>query len=272
MRHQRVEVGFAAVQQHVGLAAHDAGGRTRRVQQHRVERRAVPPGRGCRRRRRRAASRSRQTPGARAFRRTRSQALRVDVEREQAQRRIAFEQVRGLAAGRGAGIEHARARRRRQRIGDAVARRRPAREHAPSAKPGSALPATGVVQAQRIGGRSVGHRAPRCRRRAGARGTPRACHARRLTRSHIGGGGRAGVRGCVGVARGQSRCTRSRSQSRPVRMRVAAAGNAFALGAPQQRVDHAGLVRAAQRARGFDRRGDRRMRGQAQRSSCARPT
>ena len=59
------------------------------------------------------------------------QALRIDVQRGQAQRGIALEQVRGLAARRGAGVEHARARRRRQRIGDQLRRCRPAPRRRP---------------------------------------------------------------------------------------------------------------------------------------------
>ena len=111
-----------------------------------------------------------------------AQALRIDVEREQLQRRIAFEQVRGLAAGRRARIEHARTLRRRQRIGDAL---RAAVLHRDQA-----FGETRQFAHRQPASRARGHRREtrasslRCRRPAIARGTPRgrcACGSRAAT-------------------------------------------------------------------------------------------
>ena len=73
------------------------------------------------------------------------QARRVAVEREQVEVGE-LEQVRGLAAGRGAGVEHARAGRERPgRASSGAARCAAASwtETSPSAKPGSCVTGTG---------------------------------------------------------------------------------------------------------------------------------
>ena len=111
-RHQRIEVTGAAVQEHVGLAAHDPRGRAGRIDEDGVEGLAVPPGRrrggvgnqgACGRID--ALAHAEAAPGgAHAL-----QPRGVDVDGEQAQAGIALEQMPELRTG----AEQARARARR---------------------------------------------------------------------------------------------------------------------------------------------------------------
>ncbi|KAG1259031.1 hypothetical protein G6F65_015408 [Rhizopus arrhizus] len=106
--HQRIDVLGAAVEHDIRLAADHAGGRTRCIQQDRVERHAIPPGTGI-------AGISGQ--GLRVFAHAGTgigvtgarQAPGVDIQRQQSQARVAFQQVRRFATGRCAGIQDARA-------------------------------------------------------------------------------------------------------------------------------------------------------------------
>ena len=117
---ERVEVAGAAMQQHVGLPAHDAGRRARGIEQHGIEHRiaaAIPPGidiGGIGHAQRRIGADTKALEGrAHLF-----EAFRVDIECGHAQGWIALQQVRGLAARRGAGVQHARTDWRCQRVGD----------------------------------------------------------------------------------------------------------------------------------------------------------
>ena len=172
---------LAPMQQHVGLAAHDAGGRTGRIQQDRVEGRAIPPrrrvgrigGARIRRRRRRRASVSLHAVAARRAS-TSSASSRSDGSRSSRCAALppgAAQASSTRAPGRG-----------RQRIGDLLRRSRPA----PRARPRRSRAARTPAPARRCAARrpaSVGAGVdPARRRRAGRRRAFRW----RLTRSHNG--------------------------------------------------------------------------------------
>ena len=108
------------------------------------------------------------------------------LHRDQAQSRVAFEQVRGLAAGRGAGVEHACPGRQRQGIGHAVAPRGPA--PTPRLRETRQLgDRQARVEPQCLGAAGVVGVPLRCRLPAVAADRRRAIAAARFTRSHNGG-------------------------------------------------------------------------------------
>ena len=94
---QRGDVGFAPMQQDVGLPTDDAGRAARCIDQDRVVRHAVPP-----------RVRSQRVGSLRIDGKSEPREgllhaphpTRIDVERGDAQRRVAFGEVRALAAGR----------------------------------------------------------------------------------------------------------------------------------------------------------------------------
>ncbi len=106
---QRVDVSGTAQPADIRVAPHDARRAARRVEQDRVERPAVPPARGVGRV---GSDRLRLKAEARKGLVDAAQPVGVAVEREDVE--VAeLEQVRGLAAGRRAGVED-RARRVRR--------------------------------------------------------------------------------------------------------------------------------------------------------------
>ncbi len=117
-RRERRDVGCAPMQLDVGLAAHDAGRRARRVEQDAIERTAIPPGFGLRRHRRspRSAASPRRFEVLANARQARGVA---EIERDQIELG-ALEHVRSLAAGRGAGVEHALSIGKIEQVGDAL--------------------------------------------------------------------------------------------------------------------------------------------------------
>ena len=253
---------FAPVQQHVRLPAHDAGGRTRRVEQDRVER---GPSRHAAGSVASAARDSISSPSRAkvSMRRTRARRRRA---RDDAQRRIALGEVRGLAAGRGAGVEHAAARRRRSASATACALPS-CTETSPASKPGNS--ATGsAFEPQR-----VDHAVDDVCFDAGlaqalrviVAGTAAAIHAatsapasrfRRRPHPHL----RANR--CEGTLRQPFRPRRARVDLR----------RGLAQRAPQQRVHQPGTVRAPVRARAHRQwHRPRRAAAGPVRSSCADP-
>ncbi len=232
----------APVQQDVGLAAHDAGGRARRVEQDRVERRAVPPGvRVARHRPQQRAS----TPSARRVEgcRARGAAARASmssaVTRSDGSR---SSRCAVLPPGAAQASSTRAPRRRRQRIGHALRgavlhRDRAVREAGQRRRPAAAA-------SRRSASRQRRHR----RRRA----MPASLQARqvgvarrrsaRFTRSHIGGVAARWRRRSRRPASGQSSRERCAQPVRPLRAGIGRR-QAFALCAPQQRVDQPGLVR-----------------------------
>ena len=182
---QRREVGFASVQQHVGLAAHDAGGRARRIDQHRVERRAVPPALAARQAsaaRRRALS---PTPQAREGAAHAVEARRIDVQRGQAQRRSRSSRCAALPPGAAQASSTRAPARQRQGIGHAL-RRDVLHRHRAFGETGQRGDGQARVQTQCLGrrcrrsGDSMPASSSRCRYAS------RDCRAR-FTRSHNGG-------------------------------------------------------------------------------------
>ena len=233
------------MQQDVRLAADDAGGRAGRIDQRRVERHAVPPGRGIgcigglQLDRRVDADPPQRIGGA-------PQPPRIDVEREQAQARVALQQMRGLAAGGDAGIQDALCRsraagRRRQRVGHRLRGAVLHRGHA-------------IVETRQVGHRQrlldpqrIGQRV------VDGRGDPGRLEP--LTIIVAGGvetihpqpqrrGRGAGGEDRVGVLRPVAADFRQQP-FRPDLRRIGGR-KALALRPAQQRIDHAGLMRAAQ--------------------------
>ena len=114
---QRDQVFGPAQPANVGMAAHDARSRARRIEQDRIEQPAVPPSRdlpGIRRLQRHLAARRGQVQTGQCVPNP-IQAADVAVEREQVQI-SQFQQLRSLAAGRSAGVQHARACRQGPRL------------------------------------------------------------------------------------------------------------------------------------------------------------
>ena len=197
--------------QHVGLAADDAGGRTRRVEQHRIEGRCRPTTPADPRRRRPSAAPAR--PGAAARSRCARDRSRC-ASMSSAVRRKRTHRVR-------AGARPCRRVRRRHRARAHRAQVQAPRatscadtsctEAAPSAKPGNAATATGVSRRSASGKASSFVRFD-----AGvaqtSRGTPRAIAWRRLTRSHIGGSA-ALASSTASSSSGQSRAMCSRNHA-----------------------------------------------------------
>ncbi|KAG1548554.1 hypothetical protein G6F50_013435 [Rhizopus delemar] len=147
--HQRIDVLGAAVEHDIRLAADHAGGRTRCIQQDRVERHAIPPGTGI-------AGISGQ--GLRVFAHAGTgigvtgarQAPGVDIQRQQSQARVAFQQVRRFATGRCAGIQYARAGSGGQCIRRTLRRQVLHRQRARQCRLRPALP--GLCRGRRAGG------------------------------------------------------------------------------------------------------------------------
>ena len=247
------------MQQHVGLAPHDAGRRARRVEQHRVERRAVPP---CRQRGRiggeQASAAGETEPGEASAHAP--QPRGVDLDRDQLQLGIAFEQVRGLATGRGAGIKHARARRQRERVGDPLRGRVLHRDRA-ILEIRQCRHRHRRVQPQRIG--QGGIAAGLDPGREQVRGVRVAAATARVDAQPQRRGDRAGGEDRLGLVAPVALQLRAQPL-RPVRVRIAGR-QALALGTAQQRVDEPGLVFVAEHARGLDRGRNRGVRGQAER-------
>jgi hypothetical protein len=148
---QRRDVLGAAQPADVGVAAHDARGAARGVQQDGVEGLAVPPvGRAAAVARAGAAAQAQAREGVVHA----QQALRVGVERQHVEVGQ-LQQVGRLAAGGGAGVQHARAGGQagvdQQRRGAAAS----CTETAPSAKPGRRSTGTGAASTICCGAASV---------------------------------------------------------------------------------------------------------------------
>ena len=178
-------------------------GRARHVGEDAVERPPVPPLRRRRRHRRRPrAPARRQDAAARGFRARASGAL-VAVERDELDVRE-LEQVRGLAAGRGAGVEHALAaakpqQRRRELRARVLHRERPLGEPRQLARRASA--GSTMIPAPPPASR-------RSRRAANAASSASRVATRRFTRS-ASGAARCPRRASSCQSSGYSRCTRS---------------------------------------------------------------
>ncbi len=247
------------MQQHVGLAPHDARRRARRVDQHGVERRAIPPGFQADR-----VGSEQARIGADPYPREGTahtlQAGGIHIQRDQAQRGIPLQQMRRLAARRGAGVEHARTGHQRQRIGDALCGQVLHRHRALGEARQLGDGETGI-EAQRIGGGVIDVRRNARVEQALAIGIARLLQP--VDAQPQGRHLRAGFED----ARVLLRPVLLQALSQPLRpMRGGIAGRqAIALRAAQQRVDHACLVGAAQRSRGFHRRRHRGVRRQGQR-------
>ncbi len=258
-RAQRVDVLRPPVQQHVGLATDDAGRRTRRVQQDRVERLAVPPDR---RLARIGGAQLRPHADPRERFAHPLQPPCVDIHRQQAQRAIAFEQVRRLAAGGGAGIEHTRTDGGRQRIGhqlrSAVLDRHVAAGEARQRGHGHRR-----IDANRIGSQRRGGRDEFRQRLSQALQIIRHRHARAVDPQPQRGG--FGARGENRIGLPGPVLAHALAQPRRPGLFGCGGRQAFALRAAQNRVDHPGLVRALQFPRGFHGGRERGMRRQLQR-------
>ena len=244
------------MQQHIGLTADDAGRRTGRIQQDGIERFAVPPGRQVA-----GVGRARIPLSTPTPRRSVSlDALGGGADRCPAPAgaaRVALQQMRRLAAGRGAGIQHARSGRGRQRSATCCAE--PSwTEASPSAKPARADTAHAARRAQRVGQALIGwkrSRPPAVREVVVAR-----CLSG-FTRSHNGAACALAskIAGAVApfqldLVRSQAgQCSGGIDRGKP--SRVARRNSALTM---------PGLMRAAEHAGGFDRRRQRGVRGQAQ--------
>jgi hypothetical protein len=105
LRRQISQVGSAPQPAHVGVAAHDARSAARRIQQDGVVRRAVPPiGRSARVGHADVGG----EPQPIQVLADAAAALGAHVQRRDARRGAELQQVCGLAAGRSAGVQHAR--------------------------------------------------------------------------------------------------------------------------------------------------------------------
>ena len=254
---QRGQVFRAAMQQHIRLPPHDAGRRARRVQQHRIEGFTVPPrlwiGRIG------GAQFRFHADAHQSFAYT-VETARIDIQRDQTQGRIAFQQMRGLAARCGAGVQYARARRQPQRIGHllrgSVLHRGIALGEAGQRRHGN-----GNIDAQRIGQIRLDTGNNACLLQ-----TPGVIVAGALASIHPQpqrGRMRAGLENRIRVF-SPFQIDLLAQPRRPCRGRIGF-GKPFALRTPQQRIDHARLVRPAQRPRGFHCGRQRGVRRQAHR-------